>query len=200
MPFVSQTEIDLLAGRIERAYERRGARWNAACSTGRVWASAARALCQCRHQDPEFPVDPELYVAAQGVDPESSDPWSDLASPQAVERYRRRIRSIIRQLRSELLREIRLAERSIRLGRSPSDVLADRTSRLSPLGRYIVARRARRPDLAERWSREALEQHRSCPLYRNASIELLPLDEYPCESEGRPAPARFPIPSACSLN
>lgn len=200
MPFVTQIEIDHLAERIERAYERRGARWSAACSTPRVWASAAKALWQCSLDEPGFPVDPELYVAAQRVDPDSSDPWADLASPRAVERYRRRIRTIIRQLRAELLREIRRAERSIRLGRPTGDVLASRNPRLSPLGRYIVARRALRADLAERWSREAFDQHRSCPLYRNACLDFLSLDEYPSETEGRPAPARFPHPSACSLN
>jgi len=200
VPFVTQIEIDHLAGRIEQAYARRGARWNAACSTPRVWTSAAKALWQCGIDDPEFPVDPELYVAAQGIDPDSSDPWADLASPLAVERYRRRIRAIIRQLRSELLREIRLAERSIRRGRPTSDVLASRNPGLSPLGRYIVARRALRADLADRWSREALDQHRSCPLYRKACLNFLPLDEYPSETEGRTAPVRFPIPAACSLN
>jgi hypothetical protein len=198
--FVSQIEIDHLAGRIERAYERLGARWNAACSTPRVWATAARILRQCRLDDPTMPVDPELYVAAQGIDPDSSDPWTDLASPRAVERYRRRIGSIIHQLRSELVREIRKAEGSIRRGRPAGEVLAERNPKLSPLGRYIVARRAMRADLAERWSFEALVQHQGCPLYREACLDLLPVDEYPRESEVVPAPRRSPMAFVGSLN
>jgi hypothetical protein len=198
--FASQTQIDHLAVRIERAYQRRGARWNASCSTPRVWATAARILHQCGLDDPSLPVDPELYVAAQGIDPDSSDPWTELASPLAVDRYRRRVRSIVRQLRSELVREIRKAERSIHTGRPAAEVLSEHNPRLSPLGRYIVARRSLRADLAERWSCEALIQHRVCPLYREACIGLLPVDEYPREAEVGQAPGRSLIASAGSLN
>lgn len=200
MPFISQTEIDHLAGRIERAYLHRGARWNAGCSTPRVWTAAARNLLQCRLDDPESPVDPELYVAAQGVDTDSSDPWADLASPRAMERYRGRVRSIVLLLRSELDREIRRAERLIRDGRPAVDVLDGRNARLSPLGRYIVARRASHDDIAKRWSREALDQHRSCPLYRKASLEFLSVDQYPSERDAAHASDRSPLRAACSLN
>lgn len=200
MSFVSQIEIDHLAGRIERSYRRLGARWDAVCSTPRVWATAARMLRQCRADDPAMPVDPELYVAAQGIDPDSSDPWTDLASPPAVERYRRQVGSIIGQLRSELVREVRKAERSIRRGRPTCEVLAERNPGLSPLGRYIVARRALRDDLAERWSVEALVQHHGCPLYREACVGLLPADEYPRESNLAAAPRRSPLAFVGSLN
>lgn len=203
MTFVSQTEIHRLAERIERAYSRRGGRFVSGCSTPRVWNAAARALWQCRLDDPELPVDPELYVAAQGVDADSSDPWTDLASPEAMERFRRRVQAIVRQLQSELGREIRRAERSISRGREPVAVLNARDPGLSPLARYIVARKTLGEDLARRWLPGALAQHRSCPLYRNACDGFLSVAEYPSEP-GVPdairAPARFPRPSACSLN
>lgn len=197
MPFVSQTELEHLAGRIQQAYLRRGARWNDGCSTPRVWAAAAKALWACRLEDARTPIDPELYVASQEIDPDAPNPWIDLVSGQAVERYRRRIRSIVRQLRSELDREIRLAERLISRGRPTVDVLDERNPRLSPLSRYIVARRALRDDLAERWSSEALAQHRSCPLYRDASVDFLSLDEYPRDRE---APAPPPLSTIYSQN
>lgn len=200
MTFVSQHEIDQLAGRIERAYERRGGHWNASCSTSRVWTAVARILVQCRLDDPATPVDPELYVASQDIDPDSTDPWTDLASPRAVERYRRQVRAIIRQLRSELEREVRKAERSIRRGRPTAEVLGDRGAGLSPLGRYIAAHRAGRVDLAERWSPEALIQHRGCPLYREACAGLLPADEYPREPAVLKAPRPYSFAYAGSPN
>ncbi len=200
MTFVSQIEIQRLAERIERAYMRRGGRFRAVCSTPRVWNAAATALWRCRLDDPELPVDPELYVAAQGIDADSSDPWADLASPQAMERFRRRVRAIVHQLQSELSREIRRAERSISRGREAVAVLTARDSRLSPLARYIVARKTLGEDLARRWLPGALEQHRSCPLYRNACGGFLSVAEYPSERDAIRAPARFPRQSACSLN
>lgn len=200
MSFVLQTEIDHLAGRIERAFLRRGARWDASRSTHRVWAAAARTLRQCGLDDPALPTDPELYVAAQGIDPDSVDPWTDLASPLAVDRYRRRVRSIVRQLRSELSREIRKAERSIEGGRPAAEVLAGRDPRFSPLGRYIVARRAGLDDLAERWSDGALIQHQGCPLYREACVGLLPDEDYPRESEAVHAPRRSLLATVASSN
>ncbi|MDG3006683.1 hypothetical protein [Paludisphaera mucosa] len=148
-----------------------------------MWSAAAMILWQCRMDDPEVPVDPELYVASQRVDRDAPDPWADVASPQAAERYRKRIQRIVRQLRSELNHEIRLAEGMILRGRPLGDVLGSRNSRISPLSRYIVAQRALRRDLADHWSRGAAAQHQSCPLYRNASLSFLSADEYPTDPE-----------------
>lgn len=186
MVFATQDEIEHLAGRIKVAYRRRGVAWNEGCSTSRVWAAAAMVLLQCRLDDADVPTDPELFVASQPINAGAADPWTDLASAAAGDRYRKRIRGIVRQLRAELDREIRLAENMLRRGRTLGDILDVCNNRLSPLGRYIVARRAMRRDLADRWSREAREQHESCPLYRNASVGLLSLEEYPSSRESMP--------------
>jgi hypothetical protein len=82
-------------------------------------------------------------------------------------------------LRAELKREIRLAERLIRRGAGIGEVLNRSSERLSPLGRLFVAKRAGRFDLAERFAAAAAAQHRSCPLYRPASLALIPAEYYP---------------------
>ena len=199
MVLATQEELDRLARRIRTAYLRRGVRWTEACSTSRVWSAAATTLWQCRVDHPELPIDPELFVASQGVRPEAADPWRDLASPRAAKLYRASIRMIVRQLRRELAREIRRAERLIQGGRTPAAVVRGRDARLSPIGRYIVALRASRPDLAESWNDGVLAQHRSCPLYRLAAHEYLAPEEYPTAREAAPpvvvAPDPLPIAS-----
>jgi hypothetical protein len=85
-------------------------------------------------------------------------------------------------LRSELKREIRRAERLILRGREITAVLSVDHERISPLGCMIVAWRADRPDLADRFAHAAAAQNRSCPLYRLACLSLLPADLYPVES------------------
>lgn len=179
MSLATRHEIDSLADRIQNACRRRGFTWRDGCSTARVWEAAAVALIQCHVEDPKLPIDPELFVASQTID----NPWTDLASPLARERYARQVVTIIRQLRSELRREIRRAEELIERGCSVGDVVGGASARFSPLGRYIVARRALRPDLADEWNREALAQHESCPLYRSACCNFLPVEAYPVGNE-----------------
>jgi len=91
---------------------------------------------------------------------------------------------IIEDLRSGLKKEVRFAERAIQKGHEISSVLKIKQGRLSHLGCYIVARRAGRVDLADRFAAAAIEQHRFCPLYRTACLELIPGDLYPVESSG----------------
>ena len=92
------------------------------------------------------------------------------------------VRRIVRRLGSELRREVRRAERSIRQGGEMSAVLGAQDGRLSPLGCFIVAQRAGRVELVDRFAAAAAAQHRSCPLYRSASLALIPADFYPDES------------------
>ncbi|WP_076345853.1 hypothetical protein [Paludisphaera borealis] len=155
--------------------------WNDGCSTARVWTAAALVLSQVHRDHPEVPMDPELFVAAQSFDSGVVDAWSDLASPAAADAYRKRVRGIVRQLERELRREIDHAERLIRNGRPVRGVLCDRDARLSPLGRYIVARRAVRLDLAAQFETDVFAQHRSCPLYRSACLAFLPAEQYPVD-------------------
>jgi len=130
------------------------------------------------------PLDAELFVASQPISVAFADPWTELAQPEAARRYRSRVRRIVRQLGSELGREVRRAERLIRRGGEMSAVLSLQDGRLSPLSCFIVAQRAGRPELADRFAAAAAAQNRSCPLYRTASLALIPADFYPVESRG----------------
>jgi hypothetical protein len=167
--------------------------WNEGCSTMRVWTAAALVLSQIHGDHPEIPMDPELFVASQSFDAGASDVWSKLTSPAAGEAYRKRVRRIIRQLERELGREVEYAERRIAGGRSIPDVLCGRDARLSSLGRYIVARKARRLDLASRFQADVLAQHRCCPLYRSAFLAFLPAEQYPVDEAERSFELKTPL-------
>jgi hypothetical protein len=139
-------------------------------------------LWQAQHENPEIPLDPELYVASQPIDREFCDPWTCLADEEAGRRYKLRVRQIIRRLRCELRREIDRAERLVEAGQSLESILRVRPSRFSPLALYIVAHHLGGPELAEPLRRAAIEQHKSCPLYRPASLPLLLEQYYPVAS------------------
>lgn len=179
-----QSVIDGLAERIERAYRLRRPAWRGFCSSPRVWTVAASTLLEVHGSDPSVPPDPELFVAAQPIDPPYPDPWTELTAPGAVRHYRRWVRAIVRRLRAELSGEVRLAEGRIGAGQPIGKVLSSKSGRLSPLGRFIVAQRAGRSVLASRFLDDALAQHRACPLYREASSELLPSGVYPVPDRG----------------
>ena len=178
-----------LADRIEQAYARRRPGRRLAFADPRVWTAAAATLLQAHCDDPErVPLDPELYVAAQSRLTSFDDPWMELASDASARRYHRRVRRIVRGLREELRAEVQWAERRIRRGESIRTVLTSRGRRLSPLGRFIVASRAGRPELADRFEASARAQHYSCPLYRHASLGLLPAAvAYPFDSDSPPS-------------
>jgi len=175
----TQGIIDTLAERIERAYHLRRPGWHGACTTDRVWSVAARVLLEVHRSSSSVPADPELFVAAQPTVSSCPDPWSELTSAEAGLHYRRRVRAIVRALRTELAREVKLAEERIGSGQAIGRVLLAPSGRLSPLGRFIVAQRAGRSALARRFASEAADQHRACPLYREASRRLLPPGVYP---------------------
>jgi hypothetical protein len=175
----TQATIELLAERIERAYRLRKPLWYRGYSTSRVWTAAAALLMRLHQENPSIPLDPEFFVAVQTRTTALDDPWLELTEPAAARRYRQRVREMIRGLRSELRGEVRRAERRIGRGEVLGAVLLTPSSQLSPLGCYIIALRAGRNDLAERFRSDAVQQHRSCPLYRTASFNLLPPDRYP---------------------
>jgi hypothetical protein len=175
----TQHLIDALAERIERAYRLRVPYWHAAFLDARVWSTAAARLLSAHAADASIPLDPTLYVTAQPIDSTYPDPWRELTDPEAATRYRRQVAGIVRRLRAELGGEVRRAERRIAAGEPASRVLTAADRRLSPLGRYITARRAGRPALARRFVEGARVQHAACPLYRQASARLLLGDAYP---------------------
>jgi hypothetical protein len=185
----TQVVIDNLADRIERAYSLRRSQWWRGCSTRRVWSAAALRLWQAHVDDPELPLDSELFVASQPISTALSDPWSELTQPEAARRYRTQVRRIIRRLHSELKREVALAEESIRQARDIRATVLVQNRRLSPLGCYIAAHRLGRPDLAGRFAAAAADQHRSCPLYQQASAALLPGELYPASKVSADHPA-----------
>ncbi len=175
----TQATIETLADRIERAYGLRGPSWSRGCSTERVWETAAAFLLQLHQDDPTLPIDPELYVVAQFNITRYDDPWMILTQPESGERYRSQVRTLVRGLRSELRGEVREAERRVQCGEAIASVLLTPNKRLSPLGCYIVARRAGCDALAEHFRIPALRQHEACPLYRKASQTLIPAKSYP---------------------
>lgn len=172
-------EIEKVAERIERAYLRRRPSWHPTQTSSEVWSVAAANLLQIHRDDPTIPVDPELYVAMQPLDSSFAKPWEELTPPEASARYRRHVLQLIDQLRTELDEELGLVEGLVRSGESIEVVLLSKNNQFSPLGRYIVAQRAHRPDLARQLQAQARRQHRCCPLYRPASRGLLPGDTYP---------------------
>ncbi len=181
----TQETLDRLADRIEKAFNLRRSHWYRGCSTPRIWSAAATILWEMHAEDPAIPLDPELFVASQPLTAAFADPWSSLAQPEAGQRYRQNVRRIIRRLRNELKREIRLTEELLRQGRALIMIIGSRDARVSPLGLYIVAHRTARPDLAGRLRRGAIEQHQCCPLYRAACLAFLPAELYPMEHASR---------------
>jgi hypothetical protein len=178
----TQAALEGLAERIERAYRLRCSGWYRGCSTARVWSTAAAILVQLHQEDPSLPLDPELYVAVQPVLAPGTgfdDPWVRLTQASSARCYRRRVREMIRRLRTELRGEVRFAERRVGRGEAITKVLLSPHQRISPLGCYIAAVRADRIDLAERLRHEAVRQYRSCPLYRAASRQLLAPEFHP---------------------
>jgi hypothetical protein len=156
-------------------------------------------LWEAHVDDPaRMPLDPELFVASQPISVPFADPWTELAHPGSARRYRSAVRRIVRALRAELKREVRKAEHLIGQGFAIEDVVRRTQRRLSPLARYIVARRAGRKDLADRHAAAAAHQHRSCPLYRIASLALLPAELYPEGSLSVEAEATAPRRVAAS--
>jgi len=167
-----------------------------------VWDRAALYLWEAHAEAPaSVPLDAELYVASQDISSRFANPWFDLARSEATRRYRSRVKLIVRQLRAELKKEVRRAERAIRQGDAIHKVLKPGARRrLSPLGCYITALRADRADLAERFTGAAALQHQSCPLYRLASSALIPaeyylFDRFPLAPRARDASAGVLIPT-----
>ena len=179
----SQGVLEKLSRRIEQAYSLRRPDWRGGCSTSRVWSAAAERLWAAHAADPvEIPLDAELFVASQPIAAPFADPWSELTQPDAARRYRSRLGKIVRRLRAELKREVVRAETLIGRGRELSEVL-NAGVRISALACFIVAIRAERGDLAVGFTGGAATQHRACPLYRRASLALLPGELYPVESD-----------------
>jgi hypothetical protein len=172
--------IDVLAGRIERAYSRRNPTWVRVGLTPGVWASAASRLLEVSIRSPEIPIDPELFVAVLTGGRITPDPWAELTQRRSQTRYLKALRQIVGQLRRELRRELRRAERQLIVGLTLDEVLESGQGRISPLTCYIMAYQGRRFDLMIDLQGAVASQHRSCPLYRQAARPLLPRHAYPC--------------------
>jgi hypothetical protein len=155
-------------------------------------------LLDIHENDPAFPPDPELFVASQPRGAAYADPCLELTRPESARSYRNRVREIVRRLRRELKAEVDHAEGRIASGQGVARVLLSKDRRLSPLGRFIVAQRAGRPVLARRFVSEAGDQHRACPLYRDASKKFLPEGVYPVAESSKcfqlATPQRRPQP------
>lgn len=176
---LSPRTIEVVADRIEQVYFRRHPESVSQVWDGRIWTMAARALLEAHRRASWLPLDPELFVAAQAGRSACSDPWSLLSPAGSISRYRRRVLHIVQSLRKELRAEVRRAESLIRRGEAVDAVVSTEYRWLSPLGRYIVAYRNRRPDLMHTLRDQARHQHDACPLYRLACRTFLPMSVYP---------------------
>src|SRR5262249_15926587 len=89
---------------------------------------------------------------------------------------------IVRRLRRELKREVHRAEQLMTDGGRLIMSVLSQDGRLSPLGCYIAAQSLGRADIAEQFAGGAVEQHHGCPLYKVASVALLPPDRCPLDA------------------
>ena len=144
-----------------------------------VWAAAAAVLREAHRSDRRVPIDPELFVAAS-----RSGAWWPTRGRSWCSRRRRCVIAFESAGSSascgrELCAEVRNAEARLRAGTALEAVLLSKSRGLTPLGRYILAYRAGRPDLAVRLRSRAEASTRACPLYRHACAWMLPSDAYP---------------------
>ena len=175
----TQATLETLAERIEQAYRRVRPRWCGIAVSSRVWEMAAAGLYLLHSRNPSIPLDPELFVASQPMIGRWSDPWVELTPPRSLKRYVRRVRRIVRQLATELQVELRRAERRLIRGKALDSFIGSDFRSLSPLGCFVLAHRAGRDDLTERFRAGAQSQHIACPLYRVVCRSLLPDGMYP---------------------
>lgn len=182
--------IESLATRIERAYLLRRPNWRPVRSNVRVWSTTAHMLFKAQMEDPSLPLDPELFVAVQPLEWPYLEPALVFPQPEAIQHYRHLVKKLIRDLATELRGEVSRAERRIKRGVALERVLSPENASLSALGCFIVACRARRPDLVQRFLPGAQMQHQACPLYRQASHGLLPGESYPDDA------STFPVASS----
>jgi hypothetical protein len=171
-----------LAERIERAYRlRHSPTYQHRPEDDRVFVGAAAVLIRLHQLDSTMPLDPELFVASQTVTSAHPNPERDLIRPEAFERFRLRVRRIIRGLHKELAQELKWLQAQLEMGLTLEQALALPTTRMTPMGRYIAAHRAGCLDLAETFRQDAHRQHLACPLYRHACTPFLPKGSYPVE-------------------
>ncbi len=175
----TQSHLDSLADRIERAYHRQHPRWDATGLTQGVWSAAAVRLNEVAKSGPGFPIDPELFVAVQNYKSFRRDPWCELCQEGAAKRYRLALRKIINQLKAELNSELRWSQRALDSGRSLDEIMAGSKARVSPIAKLVLCHHQRRTDLVELVRPSAEAQHLACPLYRFACRNLIPSPIYP---------------------
>lgn len=190
---------DQIAQRIEQAYLRRRPEWRMASVDRHLWASAARVLIAASEGSAAIPVDPELFVASQVRAGLISDPWMDLTHPRAGRRYVANVQRMVRRLRNELREELERVDDLLTTGKTLERILRTPSRKLSPLGRYVVAIRQGRTDLAKGFRGEAREQMTVCPLYQAALVDLITPEDSPLS--GRSAsPSRSPDATNFHLN
>lgn len=179
MPVLPPGTVSDIAGRIERAYFRHCPMLPRTFAVSPVWGVAAARLVEIHREEPDLPLDPELFVAVQVRRRPTPDPWGELARPSAIRRYRSHVRRIVLQLRRELRAELQQAERRHRGGQTVEQVVRERRHDFSSLGRYLFACRHHRADLATALRASAAAQHEGCPLYAQACRTLISPHAYP---------------------
>ncbi len=140
------------------------------------WIRSAVALVAANKLEPLIPIDPELFIASQFDNGESSVP-EDVEG--AVARYKSSVMRTICKLRQELSEELKWLTSASRRGMSVERLIRTHSRKITPLSLYIHAQRMNRDDLADGLISQVLEQHEHCPLYRAASIQWLEDGRYP---------------------
>lgn len=140
------------------------------------WIRCAVALLSANRQDSVYPIDPELFVAAQFDDGEIEISEN---VDFAIARYKSAVKRTISKLRQELTEELKWLNSATRRGLSVERLIQSHSRRITPLSLYIHAQRLNRGDLADELISQVLQQHEHCPLYRAASSQWLEEDRYP---------------------
>lgn len=144
------------------------------------WIRCAVSLLATNRQDSIYPLDPELFIAAQS---DKKTKTNEVEFPQevdeAIDRYKLSILRTIRKLRQELTEELNWLSSASRRGLPVERLIRTASRRITPLSLYIHAQRMNREDLANELISQVLNQHEHCPLYRAASSQWLEGCRYP---------------------
>ena len=143
-----------------------------------TWMRCSSALIRFHHEEPRYPLDPELFIAVladHGKQHQIRAEMIDLI----IKLYAKVVRRMIRRLENELSEELQWLESSSDRGLPLEHLVLSPSRKLTPLSRYIHACRKNRSELAGRLISEVIKQHELCPLYREASHKWLPSLTYP---------------------
>lgn len=168
-----------IAIRLELAYDRKFVgSTRAALLDSELWVQAAVRLIALHEADNCYPKDPELFIAVQKQASFLGEN-REVVLEKLVSRYTRHVRRLIRTLRDEIDVELKYLSRNLRRGLTLECLVRSHSRTVTPLSRFIFAHMHGRRDLSDSLIAPVLEQHKACPLYRQASVRWLKVENYP---------------------